>query len=49
MRGSVESTLCFRKSNLSLQGYVDVDMVRDIDSRKSIIGYVYTLGGTIVS
>ena len=29
--------------------YVDVDLVGDIDSRKITIGYVYILGGTIVS
>lgn len=39
----------FQKSCLGLQGYVDADMAEDIDGRKSITGYVYTLGGTTVS
>ena len=49
LRGTIESTLYFRKSNIGLQGYVDADMVGDIDRRKSTIRYVYTLGDTVVS
>ena len=30
-------------------GYVDADFASDIDSRKSITGFVFTLGGTIIS
>ena len=41
--------LCFRKSNLGLQGYVDADMAGDVDGRKSTTGYAFTLGGTVVS
>ena len=47
--GIVESTLCFRKLDLGLQGYVDANMASDIDGKKSTMGYVYTLDGTIVS
>ncbi|RVW72150.1 Retrovirus-related Pol polyprotein from transposon TNT 1-94 [Vitis vinifera] len=47
LRGTIESTLYFRKSNIGLQGYVDADMVGDIDRRKSTIRYVYTLGDTV--
>ena len=32
-----------------MQGYVDVDFADDIDSRKSTIGFVFTLGGTAIS
>ena len=39
----------FKQSDLGLQGYVDADMVRDVDGRKSTTGYVYTLGGTTIS
>ncbi|RVW33094.1 Retrovirus-related Pol polyprotein from transposon TNT 1-94 [Vitis vinifera] len=30
-------------------GYVDADFAGDIDSRKSITGFVFTLGGTAIS
>ncbi|KAE8660039.1 hypothetical protein F3Y22_tig00116959pilonHSYRG00493 [Hibiscus syriacus] len=32
-----------------LTGYVDTDLARNIDIRRSTTGYVYTLGGTTVS
>ena len=41
--------LCFKQSDLGLQGYVDADMAGDIDGRKSTTGYVYTLGGMTIS
>ena len=34
---------------MKLQGYVDVDFASDIDSRKSITEFVFTLGGTAIS
>ena len=34
---------------MKLQGYVDVDLVGGIDSRKSTIGFVFTLSGTFIS
>ena len=34
---------------MKLQGYVDVDFAGDIDSRKSTTGFVFTLGGTVIS
>ena len=43
LKGSTSSALCFRKSDLGLQGYVDADNGGDVDSRKSTTGYVYTL------
>ena len=49
LRGTIKLTLYFSKSNIGLQGYVDADMVGDIDRRKSTIRYVYTLGDTVVS
>ena len=42
-------TLCFKKSDLGLHGYVDADMDGDIVSQKSTIGHVYTLGGTMIN
>ena len=40
---------CFGGSNISLQGYVDAYMVGDRDNKRSITGYVFTIGGTIFS
>ena len=34
---------------MKLQGYIDVDFARDINSRKSTTGFVFTLGGTTIS
>ena len=31
------------------EGFVEADLARDVNHRKSTIGYVYTLGGTVVS
>ena len=36
-------------SDTVLQGYVDVDMASDKDSRRSTIGYVFNVGATTVS
>ena len=49
LRGIASLALCFKQSDLGLQGYVDADMAGDVDDRKSSIGYVYTLGGTTIS
>ena len=34
---------------MKLQGYVDADFADDIDSRKSITRFVFTLSGTAIS
>ena len=49
LRGSIDTCLCFIGASLKLQGYVDVDLVGGIDSRKSTIGFVFTLSGTFIS
>ena len=49
MRGTTNQALCFGGSNITLQGYVDVDMVGDRDNRRRTTGYVFTVGGTTVS
>ncbi|PON33692.1 hypothetical protein PanWU01x14_350640, partial [Parasponia andersonii] len=48
LRGTSNMSLCFKKSDMGLQGYVDADMAGDVDGRKSTTGYVFTLGGTAV-
>ncbi|KAF9672659.1 hypothetical protein SADUNF_Sadunf11G0066100 [Salix dunnii] len=49
LKGSTETCLCFSGKDLVVQGYVDADLARDIDSRKSTTGFIYTYGGTAVS
>lgn len=49
LRDTIELTLCFKKSDLGLHGYVDADMDGYIVSQKSTIGHVYTLGDTTIS
>ena len=34
-----------QQSDPSVRGYVDADYARDLDDRRSTIGYVFTLGG----
>ena len=42
-------TLCYKATNVCLHGYVDSDFAGDVDSWKSTIGYVFTLGSGAVS
>ena len=49
LRGTTNQALCFGGSNISLQGYVDVDMAGDKDNKRSTTGYVFTIGVTTVS
>ena len=49
LRGTTNQALCFGGSNIVLQGYVDVDMAGNKDSRRITTGYVFTIGGTSVS
>ena len=49
LKGSSNTCLCFISASLKLQGYVDADFVGDIDSRKNTTGFVFTLGGTVIS
>jgi hypothetical protein len=49
LRGTYTHALCFRDSDIVLQGYVDSDMAIDKYRRRSTTGYGFTVGGTIVS
>jgi len=49
LRGTTSQALCFGGSNTNLQGYVDLDMAGDRDNSRSTTGYVFTIGGTVVS
>ena len=41
--------LYFGGSTNYLQGYFNLDLVGDIDTRRSTTGYVFTVGGVVVS
>jgi len=45
LRGTTNQALCFAGSKISLQEYVDADMVSDRDNRRSTTWYVFTVGG----
>jgi hypothetical protein len=49
LRGTYTHALCFRCSDIFLNGYVDSYMAGDKDSRRSTTWYVFTIGGTTVS
>ena len=49
LRGTTFHALCLGGLDTVLQGYVDADMASDKDSRRSTIGYVFTVGGIAVS
>ena len=49
LKGSSDTCLYFTGASLKLQGYENSDFAGDIDSRKSTIEFVFTLGGTTIS
>jgi hypothetical protein len=49
LRGTTTHALCFEGLDISLQGYVDSDVVGDKDSRMRTTRNVFSVGGTSVS
>ncbi|CAA7042283.1 unnamed protein product [Microthlaspi erraticum] len=50
IKGSLDVELLYTKDkNLDIQGYCDSDYAADLDKRRSISGYVFTVGGNVVS
>jgi len=49
LKGSLETCLSFIAGGLTLEGFIDVDLVGDVDNRKSTTRYIYTLEGTPLS
>ena len=49
LRGTSNTSLCYGNDKVVLQGLVDADLSRDVDSSKSISEYIYTIDGTSVS
>ena len=51
MNGSLKGGLKYTRSQPgrdALEGYVDADYARNVDTRKSLLGFVFTLFGTAV-
>ena len=49
LRGTSKVCLCFCSGEPMLEGYTDSDMAGDVDSRKSISGFMMTIAGGAVS
>ena len=50
LRGTSSKCLHFGgSSTTTLQRYVDSDLAEDIDTKRSTIGYVFTIGGAEIS
>jgi hypothetical protein len=49
LRGTSNACLQIGKSRDGLVGYVDSDYAGDLDKRRSLTGYVFTIGGCVVS
>lgn len=49
LRSSTNQAFFFGGSNITQQGYLDANMEDDRDYRRSTIGYVFTIGGRVVS
>src|SRR5207237_9190631 len=47
--GTSNACLQFEKSRDGLVGYVDSDYAGDLDKRRSLTGYIFTIGGCAVS
>ena len=43
LRGTSNTSLCFSKGKVTIQGFVDADLGGDVDSSKSTSGYIYTM------
>ena len=49
LRGTSSTCLHFGGSTIDLQGYVDLDLAGDLDTKWSTIGYVFTISGALVN
>ena len=49
IKGTADACLKFGKTGEGLVGYVDSDYAADLDKRRSLTGYVFTVGGCAVS
>ena len=49
LKGTSHCCLFFGHDETILQGFIDIDMAGDMDTRKSTIGYLYTFESAAVS
>ena len=49
LRGTTSICLYFRRTRDGTIGFVDSDFTRDLDKRRSIVGYVLSLDGCAIS
>ena len=49
LKGSADLCLHFGKNSTGVLGYVDSDHAKDIDNRRSVTGYMFTLDGCAIS
>ena len=49
LRGTSNTCLKFGKTDEGLVGYVDSDFATDLDKRRSLTGYVFTVSGCAIS
>ena len=49
IKGTSDEPLCLRGLEFYTKGYINSDFTGDLDKRKSITGYVFTLAGGAVS
>jgi hypothetical protein len=49
LKGSADLCLHFGRNSTGVLGYVDSDHAKDIDNRRSVTGYVFTLDGCAIS
>jgi len=49
LKGNSDMSLCYGGTDVQVLGYVDSDFAGDIDSRRSTISHVFTLGSGVVS
>ncbi|KAG8483366.1 hypothetical protein CXB51_022321 [Gossypium anomalum] len=49
LRGTTDVCLQFGRTENGVIGYVDTDFARDLDKRRSLTGYVFTIGGCAIS
>ena len=52
LKGSSKLGLSYSKTemeNVEIRGYCDADFAADLDKRRSLTGYYFTLGGNLIS
>nr|KYP76617.1 Retrovirus-related Pol polyprotein from transposon TNT 1-94 [Cajanus cajan] len=49
LKGTSKIALCFSKNDVILEGYFDANLRGCSNTRKSTIGFVFTVGGTTIS